>query len=208
MSQERENTLALLQEKETNELARHQRQTEIRSEQNLQTNLNREWQTEHSMIQLCRTITGVEGEKGRHSKKTLIVRSEIYPEKFRFVPTEAHDLVVVQRVLKQSREDPSLAFHIPSGLEEYRNKILRKFTVSTNIDQLRYRLPESEQVSAMDMIGDMIVAVSTEPNELQELLEGEYQEKREILAAEISSAIAGIESTRLASGLSTGAPRV
>jgi hypothetical protein len=208
MSQEQEHKLTLLQGKEANELAKHQRQAEIRSEQNFQANLHREWQTEHIMIQMCRTIGDTRDKSINNSKKLLLTRSDISPEKFRCIPTETHELVVLQRIIKQSRDDPSLSFFVPNSIEEYRNRILRKFMVSTDIEQLRYQLPESEQPGVMDMIGDMLVAVSTEPNELQELLEGDYQEKREMLVAEISSAIARIgSSARLAGGVEAGAFR-
>ncbi|WP_311031504.1 VPA1269 family protein [Mesorhizobium koreense] len=192
MSQEGENSLNLLQEKENDQLAKHQRQAEIREEQILQTNLYREWQTENSMIQLCRTVNSVGNQPNEVKNDLLISRSSVSPEKFRFIPTETHSLVAVQRIIKQSREDPALAFQLPVGTEEYRNKMLRKFMVATDISSLFYRIPESEQQNAMDAIGDMVVNAAADSNDLQEILEGDYQEKRELLVAEISSVLAKI----------------
>lgn len=197
MSKDRESALATRQQQEDNALTKNQLQAEIRMEQTLQRNLLNEWQTEDRMIQMCRTVRLVNDKTPQNAIGVLAKRSEIDPTKFEFIPTETHVLVNLQRLLKQSRTDPDLSFRLPRDTEEYRRKIIRKVMASRDVAELFYRLPDNEQPAAIDIIGDMITGITSDPSELQTILDEEFNAKREEIAAEASIALSTMISKQM-----------
>ena len=194
MSKDRENALASRHQQESNALLKNQLQAEIRIEQTLQRNLLNEWQTEDRMIQMCRAIKLVNVESSHKSTDVLVGRSDIDPSKFHFIPTETHVLRTLQRLLKQSREDPALSLRLPRETEEYRRRVVRKVMEAGDVNSLFYRIPENEQNTAMDIIGDMISGVTDDQNELQLILEEEYSEKRDQLCSEVKDTLSKVMS--------------
>jgi len=192
MSKDRESVLAVRHQQEANDLLKNQLRAEIRIEQTLQRNLLNEWQTEDRMIQMCRAIKLVDVESTYKPRNVLVKRSNIDPAKFHFIPTDTHVLTTLQRLLKQSREDPSLSISMPREIEGHRRKVIRKVMEARDVRSLFYRIPENEQNTAIDIIGDMITRITDDPNELQLILEDDYNEKREELCTAVKSALSKV----------------
>lgn len=206
MSKDREHGLSIRHQQESNALLKNQLHAEMRMEQTLQRNLLNEWQTEDRMIQMCRAIKLVNVESSHKSSDILVGRSDIDPSNFHFIPTETHVLTTLQRLLKQSREDPALSLRLPRETEEYRRRVVRKVMESRDVNSLFYRIPENEQNTVMDIIGDMISGVTDDPNELHLILEEEYSEKRDNLCSELKSALSNAISSTKRDGIVEIAP--
>jgi hypothetical protein len=181
MSKERDDTLSTQYQQESDLLVKLQIQSEIRAEQKLQLNLQNEWQIGHNMIQLCRAVKLVPVGDDELPDKVLVVRSQADPGQFTFIPTETHALVVVQKILKQSRQDPDLAFRLPKDLEDFRKRILRLFTKEADIQKLLYKIPPENVPAAMDNLGDTLIGFSQSSQDLQDILENEFSQKRDTI---------------------------